>query len=155
MRIGIGSDHNAFEMKEELRRHIEQSGNEVIDFGCFSESEIDYPDIAFQVGTAIQQDKVERGILVCGTGIGMSIAANKVPGIRSAQCHDVYSAERAQLSNDAQIITLGSKVIGLELAKKIVDAYLGVQFVGGQSKRKIDQITNQEQAYLKMGSVEQ
>lgn len=155
MRIGIGSDHNAFEMKEALRRYIEQSDNEVIDFGCFSESEIDYPDIAFQVGTAIQNGEVERGILVCGTGIGMSIAANKVPGIRSAQCHDVYSAERAQLSNDAQIITLGSKVIGLELAKKIVDAYLGVQFVGGQSKRKIDQITNQELAYLKMGSVEQ
>ncbi|EUJ43319.1 ribose 5-phosphate isomerase B [Listeria riparia] len=155
MRIGIGSDHNAFEMKEALRRYIEQSDNEVIDFGCFSKSEIDYPDIAFQVGTAIQNGEVERGILVCGTGIGMSIAANKVPGIRSAQCHDVYSAERAQLSNDAQIITLGSKVIGLELAKKIVDAYLGVQFVGGQSKRKIDQITNQELAYLKMGSVEQ
>ncbi|EUJ24092.1 ribose 5-phosphate isomerase B [Listeria grandensis FSL F6-0971] len=118
MKIGIGADHNAFEMKEALRRHIEDSGNEVVDFGCFSEDEVDYPDIAFQVGTAIQASTVERGILVCGTGIGMSIAANKVPGIRSAQCHDVYSAERAQLSNDAQIITLGAKVIGLELAKK-------------------------------------
>ncbi|EUJ47999.1 ribose 5-phosphate isomerase B [Paenilisteria rocourtiae] len=151
MRIGIGADHNAFGMKEALRQYIKDSGNEVVDFGCFSEDEVDYPDIAFQVGTAIQTGVVERGILVCGTGIGMSIAANKVPGIRSAQCHDVYSAERAQLSNDAQIITLGAKVIGLELAKKIVDAYLDVTFAGGQSKRKIDQISNQEKAYL--GSV--
>ncbi|MBC1935716.1 ribose 5-phosphate isomerase B [Listeria grandensis] len=154
MKIGIGADHNAFGMKEALRRHIEDSGNEIVDFGCFSEDEVDYPDIAFQVGTAIQVGTVERGILVCGTGIGMSIAANKVPGIRSAQCHDVYSAERAQLSNDAQIITLGAKVIGLELAKKIVDAYLDVAFAGGQSKRKIDQISDQERAYLKTGSVE-
>lgn len=148
MKIGLGSDHNAFEMKEEILTFIESLGYEVVDYGCYSSDAVDYPGVAFKVATDIVQNKIERGILFCGTGIGMSIAANKVPTIRSAQCHDVFSAERAQLSNNAQIITLGAKVIGIELAKKIVEAYLKVAFQGGNSERKIKQITDQEQAYL-------
>ncbi|MBP3041807.1 ribose 5-phosphate isomerase B [Bacillaceae bacterium Marseille-Q3522] len=148
MKIGVGSDHNAFAMKEAIREYIESLGHEVIDYGCHSEDAVDYPGVAFRVASDIVNGKMERGILMCGTGIGMSISANKVPTIRSAQCHDVYSAERAQLSNNAQIITMGAKVIGIELAKKIVEAYLKVSFQGGNSARKIKQIMDKEKEFL-------
>ncbi len=144
MKIGIGSDHNAFEMKRQLKEHIEDKGIEVVDYGCYSTEEVDYPDVAFNVANAVVEKEIERGILFCGTGIGMAMAANKIPGVRAAQVHDTYSAERAQLSNNAQIITLGSKVIGIEVAKKIVDEYLSVHFEGGNSARKIDQIMEKE-----------
>lgn len=147
MKIAIGSDHNAFKMKEALKEYIETLGHEVIDYGCHSEDEIDYPGIAFDLATGVAEGKAERGILVCGTGIGMAIAANKVPGIRAAQCHDTYSAERAQLSNNAQIITIGAKVVGIETAKKVVEAYLNVSFQGGNSARKIDQIMDKEKEF--------
>lgn len=147
MKIAIGSDHNAFKMKEALKEYIETLGHEVIDCGCHSEDEIDYPGIAFDLATGVAEGKAERGILVCGTGIGMAIAANKVPGIRAAQCHDTYSAERAQLSNNAQIITIGAKVVGIETAKKVVEAYLNVTFQGGNSARKIDQIMDKEKEF--------
>ncbi|HZG70586.1 MAG TPA: ribose 5-phosphate isomerase B [Chondromyces sp.] len=153
MKIGIGSDHNAFQMKEEVKSYVISLGHEVIDYGCYSEDEIDYPGVAFNLATDINEGKIERGILICGTGIGMSIAANKVPNIRSAQCHDVYSAERAQLSNNAQIITMGAKVIGTEVAKKVAEAYLSVSFQGGNSARKIQQITDKEKEFLLQGSV--
>ncbi|WP_404591717.1 ribose 5-phosphate isomerase B [Enterococcus sp. UD-01] len=149
LKIGIGSDHNAFEMKSQLKDYIESLGVEVIDFGCFSPEEIDYPTIAFDVANSIKESKIERGILVCGTGIGMAMAANKVPGVRAAQCHDTYSAERAQLSNNAQIITMGSKVIGIETAKKVVAEYLSVTFEGGNSARKIEQIMQKEAEFSK------
>ncbi|KHD86310.1 ribose 5-phosphate isomerase B [Bacillus ginsengihumi] len=144
MKIGVGSDHNAFDLKEAVKAYIRELGHEVIDYGCFSKDEVDYPGIAFKVATEIKAAQIERGILFCGTGIGMSIAANKIPGIRSAQCHDTYSAERAQLSNDAQIITMGAKIIGEEVAKKVAEAYLNVSFQGGNSARKIAQITDKE-----------
>ena len=116
---------------------------------CFSPYEVDYPDIAFDVANGVVNQEIDRGILCCGTGIGMAMAANKIPGVRAAQVHDTYSAERAQLSNNAQIITMGSKVIGLEVAKKIVDEYLSVTFEGGNSGRKIDQIMEKEAEYSK------
>jgi ribose 5-phosphate isomerase B len=148
VKVGIGCDHNAFSMKEEIKAFIQELGHEVVDYGCYSEDEVDYPGVAFNVAANIAEGNLDRGILICGTGIGMSIAANKVPNIRSAQCHDVYSAERAQLSNNAQIITMGAKVIGVELAKKVAEAYLSVAFQGGNSARKIQQITDKEKEYL-------
>ncbi|MCM3567341.1 ribose 5-phosphate isomerase B [Neobacillus mesonae] len=148
MKIGVGCDHNAFKLKEEVKAFIEELGHEVVDYGCYSEEAVDYPGVAFKVATDINEGNVERGILFCGTGIGMSIAANKIPNIRSAQCHDEYSAERAQLSNNAQIITMGSKVIGPEVAKKIAKTYLSVSFQGGNSARKIQQIMDKEKEYL-------
>ncbi|MEO1771511.1 ribose 5-phosphate isomerase B [Candidatus Enterococcus ferrettii] len=144
MKIGLGSDHNAFEMKNQLKAHIESKGIEVVDYGCYSTEEVDYPNVAFNVANGVVGKEIERGILFCGTGIGMAMAANKIPGVRAAQVHDTYSAERAQLSNNAQIITLGSKVVGIEVAKKIVDEYLSVHFEGGNSARKIDQIMEKE-----------
>jgi ribose 5-phosphate isomerase B len=152
VKIGIGSDHNAFQMKEALKSYVSSLGHEVVDYGCYSEEEVDYPGVAFNVATAVSEGELERGILICGTGIGMSIAANKVPNIRSAQCHDVYSAERAQLSNNAQVITIGAKIIGVELAKKVVEAYLNVSFQGGNSERKINQIMDKEKEFLLQGS---
>ena len=149
MKIGVGSDHNAFEMKEEISRLIQNMGHEVVDYGCQDScSEIDYPEVAFQVAGDIMNSKLDRGILVCGTGIGMAIAAGKVPGIRAATCHDTYSAERAQKSNNAQVITMGAKVIGVELAKQIVTAYLESEFTGGNSERMVRQIMDKEKAFL-------
>lgn len=106
MKMGISSDHNGFEFKEGIKEFLDGFEYEVIDYGCHSCDAVDYPDVAFEVSEAISSGELDRGILICGTGIGVAIAANKYPGIRAALCHDVYSAERAQLSNNAQINTM-------------------------------------------------
>lgn len=152
MKIAIGSDHNAFDLKEELKQFMINNGFDVEDYGCYSCEAVDYPDVSFRVADDIKSGKADRGVLVCGTGIGVAIAAGKVPGIRAALCHDTYSAERAQLSNNAQIITMGAKIIGPEVAKKVLEAYLNVQFEGGASARKIQQITDQEDIYIQQES---
>jgi ribose 5-phosphate isomerase B len=139
--VAIGSDEAGFRLKGiviDLLEHEE--GLEVADFGCHSEDPVDYPDVAFELAHAVARGDHERGILICGTGIGMSIAANKVPGVRAAQAHDTYSAERARKSNDAQILALGARVIGPELAKSIVRTWLRSEFAGGASSRKVDKI---------------
>lgn len=144
MKLGLGVDHHGFALKEDIRQELVGLGHEVVEYGPTSVTEIDYPEVAFTVGQAIIAKEIERGILICGTGIGMAIAANKVPGIRAAQVPDPYSAERAQLSNNAQIITFGSKTIGLEVAKKIVKEYVSHHFVPSPSSHKIAQITEKE-----------
>ncbi|WP_054949229.1 ribose 5-phosphate isomerase B [Numidum massiliense] len=149
MRIALGSDHNGYFLKEELKKHVQDLGHDVIDYGCDSCEAVDYPDVAFRVAEDIVSKKVSRGILICGTGIGVAIAAGKVPGVRAALCHDTYSAERAQKSNNAQILTMGAQVIGVQLAKKVVDAYLKAQFSGGNSGRKVQKIINKENELLK------
>ncbi|MGX8794336.1 RpiB/LacA/LacB family sugar-phosphate isomerase [Oceanobacillus oncorhynchi] len=148
MKIGIGADHNGYELKETLKKFIEEStDHEVVDFGAHSCDAVDYPGVSFNVAEAISEKKIERGVLICGTGLGVAIAANKYPGIRAATAHDTYSAERAQLSNNAQIIAMGAQVIGPESAKKVVEAYLNVAWSGG-SQRKVDQITDRESQFL-------
>ena len=155
MNIGLGSDHNAFGMKVSLIKYIKELGHEVVDYGSQDScTEIDYPAVAFDVSKAINENKIDRAILVCGTGIGMAIAAGKVPGIRAALCHDTYSAERAQKSNDAQVLTMGANVIGIEAAKKVVEMYLKSEFPGGNSARKVQQIMDKEQEFLKEGGVQ-
>ncbi|MFC6347636.1 RpiB/LacA/LacB family sugar-phosphate isomerase [Vagococcus carniphilus] len=148
MKIGIGSDINGYELKDMLKNYIETQGFDVVDYGVKADGKTDYPKIAESVANDIINDKLDRGILICGTGIGMAISANKVKGIRAAQTHDVYSAERAQLSNNAQIITIGSLIVGPELAKKIVDTYLNNTFTlddrGKSSAKKIEQIIAME-----------
>lgn len=144
MKIGVGSDQNGFDMKEAVREQLLQLGHEVIDFGCGECQQIDYPDVAFEVAKRISKEEIDRGILICGTGIGVAIAANKYPGIRAALCHDIYSAERAQLSNNAQIMTMGAQIIGIELAKKLVEKYMSCTFVDGRSTSKIEKITQKE-----------
>jgi ribose 5-phosphate isomerase B len=138
--VAIGSDEAGFRLKGLLSALLEEEGFAVVDFGCHSEDPVDYPDVAFEVANAVARGEHDRGILICGTGIGMSIAANKVPGVRAAQAHDPYSAERARKSNDAQILALGARVIGPELAKSVVRTWLQAEFAGGASTRKVGKI---------------
>ena len=135
--VAIGSDEAGYRLKGIIADLLTQEGEEVVDFGCHSEDPVDYPDVAFEVAKAVADGRHDRAILICGTGIGMSIAANKVPGVRAAQAHDAYSAERARMSNDAQVLALGARVIGPELAKTIVRTWLRAEFAGGGSARKV------------------
>ncbi len=148
MKIGIGSDHIGFKLKEEVKEFLTKNGYEVVDYGCKSDEEVDYPNVSFEVAEGISENKLDRGILICGTGIGVAIAAGKYPGIRAALCHDTYSAERAQLSNNAQILTMGAQIIGPKVAKKVVEAYLNVSWAKG-SERKVNLISEKEKEFLK------
>ncbi len=140
MKIAIGSDHLGLELKNIIRDFLKEKEIEVNNFGTMSKEPIDYPDIAKKVAKAVAKGDCERGILICGTGIGMAIAANKVKGIRAAVCHDLYSAERSRKSNNAQIMTIGALIIGSELAKKLVEVWLNSEFQGGRSERKVKKI---------------
>jgi len=147
--IAIGADDAAIELKNLIKRHLEEKQYEVVDYSNDARNDRPmYPDVAFALATAIQQGKYERGILLCGTGIGVAIVANKVPGVRAAQCHDTFSAERARKSNNAQVMTMGARVVGPELAKTIVNAWLASEFEAGGSSAKVDKIEYYEQASL-------
>ncbi|MDQ1143794.1 ribose 5-phosphate isomerase B [Bacillus sp. SORGH_AS 510] len=152
MKIGIGCDHNGFDFKEAIKDYLQGEGVEIIDYGCHSCSSVDYPDVAFEVSKDIIGGKIERGILICGTGLGVAIAANKYPGIRAATCHDVYSAERAQKSNNAQIMTMGAQVIGPELGKKLAEAFLKSSFNEERSGRKVQKIIDKENEFFSKSS---
>ncbi|HBR1893742.1 ribose 5-phosphate isomerase B [Klebsiella quasipneumoniae subsp. similipneumoniae] len=147
--IAIGADDAAYVFRDVIVSHLKSTGFDVIDYSSDKRSDFNYyPDVAHEVAVAIKNGEYDRGILICGTGIGMSIVANKVPGIRSAQCHDTFSAERARKSNNAQIITLGARVIGVELGKKIIDAWLASEYEGG-SAPKIERIDYYENQHVK------
>ena len=146
--IALGSDDAGFALKEELKRHLQARGLEVLDYGCFTPDPVDYPDVAIPVARAVARGEHERAILICGTGIGMAIAANKVPGAYAAQAHDAHSAARARMSNDAQILTLGARVVGVELARSLVDIWLEAEFAGGGSARKVGKIRQAEHEAL-------
>jgi ribose 5-phosphate isomerase B len=148
MKLAIGCDEAAYSLKVEIMKHLEESGVEYVDFGAVSEEVILYPDVAIKVAEAVAKGDYERGILVCGTGIGMAISANKVPGIRAAVCHDPFSAERSRKSNNAQIMCMGERVIGVELAKYLVDIWLKCDFTGGGSEAKVNRIMEHEKSYL-------
>ncbi len=140
MKLAIGCDEAAYDLKQTLKQHLLNAGHEVTDFGTHDGTPVLYPDVAFAVAEQVAGGAFPRALLLCGTGIGMAISANKVKGIRAAQCHDTYSAERASRSNDAQIITIGARVVGPELAKAIVDTWLRSDFDGGRSQPKVDLI---------------
>lgn len=140
MAIAIGCDEAGFELKEVLKRALLEGGHEVEDFGTHDTNPVLYPDIALAAVTSIVEGRNDRGVLLCGTGIGMAITANKVRGIRAAQCHDTYSAERARKSNNAQVITMGARVIGQELAKSILHAWLASEFEPSRSGPKVARI---------------
>lgn len=147
MSVALGCDQNALKLKELLKDHLTSLGHEVEDYGVYTDDPVDYPDVALKVAEAIAQGRHSRGILVCGTGIGMAIAANKVPGVYAATCHDPYSAERARKSNNAQIMTMGAQIVGPELAKTLVSIWLRAEFQGGRSQPKIDKIKGIEDKY--------
>lgn len=136
--IALGCDHGGFALKQEIIAHLKQQNIAFKDYGCNSTDAVDYPDYAKAVSHAVVNGECEKGILICGTGIGISIAANKVPGIRCALCHDVFSAEATRLHNDANIIAMGARVIGPGLALKIVDTFLSTPF--SNDERHINRI---------------
>lgn len=142
--IAIGSDHGGYALKQQLMKHLTDLGLEYKDYGTYSDESCDYPIYAEAVARAVAGDEAERGILICGTGIGMSIAANKIPGIRCALCGDCYSAELTRRHNDANILALGARVLGEGLAEKIMDTFLATEFEGGRHARRIGLIAELE-----------
>lgn len=145
MKIGFGSDHAGFVLKNILKEYLIDKGYECIDYGTFNEDRVDYPDYGKKVAHAIVDGEVEKGVLVCGTGIGISISANKVEGIRAAVCSEPYSASMASKHNNANIISVGARVVGEDLAKMIVDNFLETEFEGG---RHIDRVKKIEEKGL-------
>lgn len=145
MRIGIGNDHVAIELKNTIKEHLEQQGYEVVDFGTNSPERFDYPISGFKVGKAVASGDVDLGVLICGTGVGISLAANKVHGIRACVCSDPYSAKLSREHNNTNIIAFGARVVGPELAKLIVDEWLGATFQGGRHQRRIDMLAEIEE----------
>lgn len=145
MKIAIGSDHGGYALKEKIKEYLLNNGYNVEDFGCFSEESVDYPDYALKVAKAVSYGEFDAGILICGTGIGISIAANKVKGIRAALCHDGLTARLAKQHNNANILCLGGRTTGIETAKDIVDNWLGSEFEGGRHLRRINKIKNIEE----------
>ncbi len=144
MQVAIGSDHGGFRLKTEIINYLQEQGLDYHDFGTYSTDSVDYPDFARAVAEAVAAGKFERGILCCGTGIGVSIAANKVAGIRAALCHDTFSARMAREHNMANIITLGERVIGTGLARDIVATWLNAKFAGGRHVQRLEKITAME-----------
>lgn len=144
MKIALGADHNGLALKEALLAGVLQ-GHTVRDFGVFTPESVDYPDVAFSVAQAVASGEFDRGILICGTGIGMAIAANKVRGIRAAACSDVYSAKMSRRDNDANILCCGGRVVGSGLATEIVAAWLNESFEGGRHQRRLEKIRAHEE----------
>ncbi len=147
MRVAIGCDENALELKNALIEVLNGKGIEFKDFGVFSKDPVDYPDIAEKLVPEVANGNFDRGILVCGTGLGMAICANKFKGIRAAVCHDIYSAQRSILSNDCQILCMGALIIGISLAKEILKVWLDIERTGGTVK-KVKKIIELENKYL-------
>ena len=144
--IAIGADHGGFELKEHIKKHLDELGLEYKDYGTYSEESVDYPDCAKPVCEAVMDGTADKGILICGTGIGISIAANKHKGIRAALCGDVYSAKMTKVHNNANVLCLGGRVTGRELAFMIVDAWLNAEYEGGRHQARIDKIHAIEEA---------
>lgn len=146
-KILVGSDHFGFVLKNTLRDYLISKGYTVEDMGVNTPDAVDYPDIAAAVANAVKEGKSDRALLICGTGAGMAIVANKVPGVRAVCIHDPYTAERARASNNAQIATMGSQVVGPEAAKKLLDIWLGSEFQGGRSMSKVAKINQIDEQY--------
>ena len=144
MIIALGSDHGGFRLKEEIKHFLEKQKVSFRDFGTYSEEPVDYPDIARTVGYAVSGGEYDRGIIMCGTGIGISISANKLKGIRAALCHDTFSAQMSRQHNNANVLAMGGRVIGPGLALAIVEKWLTTEFEGGRHARRVDKITGLE-----------
>ena len=140
MKIAIGCDHGGYALKLAVKKHLEDKGYEVVDYGCHSTESVDYPVYGEKVGRAVAGGECELGVLICGTGIGISLAANRVKGVRAAVCSEPYSAEMTRRHNNANIIAFGARVVGEGTAMTIVDAFLGAQFEGGRHARRVDML---------------
>ncbi len=148
MRIAIGSDHAGFGYKGALLEMIREEGHEVVDLGTYSHEPADYPDYAEKVALAVREGNAERGLLICGSAVGVSVAANKVPGVRSGVCHDTYSAHQGVEHDDMNVLCIGERVIGIELAREIVRSFLGARFsAGGRHLRRLNKVLDLEKKW--------
>jgi ribose 5-phosphate isomerase B len=142
--VALGADHAGVELKEALKAWLIDHGHQVVDLGAHSAESVDYPDYAAAVAQAVADGKAERGVLVCGTGIGMSISANKMPGVRAALCADLYTARMSREHNDANVLCLGGRLTGREMAVDILRMWLGAEFAGGRHERRVGKIAELE-----------
>jgi ribose 5-phosphate isomerase B len=148
MKIAIGSDHGGFELKQKIIQELTQTyGAEVVDCGCSGTESVDYPDFGQKVAETVASGEAERGIVICGTGIGISISANKVPGIRAALCTNEYMAKMSRQHNNANVLAMGARVIGDELAKDILRVWMTTDYEGGRHQRRLDKISAIEEKY--------
>ena len=145
MKIGIGNDHAAVEMKNQIREYLESKGHEVVNFGTDGEASCHYPEYGEAVANAVTAKEVDLGVLICGTGVGISLAANKVKGVRAVVCSEPVTARLSREHNNTNILAFGSRIVGQEMAKSIVDAWLDAEFLGGRHQTRIDMITAIEQ----------
>jgi ribose 5-phosphate isomerase B len=150
MKIAIASDHAGFPLKEEVRDYIRKQGHEVEDLGAYNAEPSDYPDFALLVGKALMAGKVERGILICGSGVGVCVAANKMPGVRAGMCHDTYSAHQGVEHDEMNVLVLGARIIGSALAYECVDAYLKANFIASEPRfvRRLNKVKAIERTYM-------
>lgn len=150
MKIAIGSDHAGYALKEDIKKILEARKDTIVDVGTDTESSVDYPDFGIEAARIVSEGKAEKGILVCGTGIGMSVTANKVKGIRAALVFDLYTAIQSRKHLDANILVLGGRITGKGLAEEIVRAWLDTPFEGGRHQKRIDKISDWEKGHLKI-----
>lgn len=148
LHIALGADHAGFELKEKVRRYLESKGYAVEDFGTASPDSVDYPDFAEKVAMRVAAQQAGFGVLVCGTGLGMAMSANKVPGVRAATCNDTLSAQLARSHNNANVLALGGRLTDEATAQKILDTWLSTPFAGGRHARRVDKISALDQKYL-------
>jgi ribose 5-phosphate isomerase B len=146
--IAIGADHGGYALKEQMKTYLRELGYRFQDLGAFSESPVDYPDVAEAVATEVASGKAWRGIIIDGAGIGSAMAANKIPGVRAANCHDLYSARNSREHNNANVLTLGSRNLGLDIAKEVVQVWLATGFGGGRHLRRVEKIGALEKKFL-------
>ena len=149
MQIGVACDHGGFELKEELKPFLKSLGAEPMDMGTFSEESVDYPDFGVLLAEKVSRGELEKGILICGTGIGMSMVANKFPRVRAALANDLYSSRCSREHNDANILIIGGRIVGKELAKEIVKVWLETTFAGGRHKRRLEKVEALEKEKFK------
>ncbi len=149
MKVAIGSDHAGFDYKETIKKYLEEKGFQIIDKGTYSKESVDYPVFGEAVGKAVTSGEADMGIVICGTGIGISISANKVPGVRAALCTNEYMARMARKHNNANVLALGARVLGIDLALGIVDQFFSTDFEGGRHERRVNLIMEIEKDLCK------
>ncbi len=149
MKIGLGCDHGGVDLKADIKKHLESKGIECVDYGTNGTASVDYPEYGKIVAEAVAEGSCDYGIIVCGTGLGISMAANKVKGIRCAVVSDTFTAEMSKLHNNANMLALGARVVGAGLALRIVDVWINAEFEGGRHERRVNQIIDIENAYFK------
>ena len=150
MRIVVGADHAGYELKDVLAAYLRHRGHEVVDIGTNSDDPVDYPDYAEALSQVVLDGRAERGLLICGSGVGASVAANKIPGVRAGLCHNTYSARQGVEHDDMNVLVLGARVIGIEVARELLDNFLGAQFNGEERhRRRVEKIKALEKRYCK------